>query len=188
MPREIDDAWIEDAIPYDGSQLRSHFAYRALGLVGESIVAWCGPCDVALDALVDLEDQREGGTIHSASMLHFVVEHFEGSLARAVVRQRLLVVIAADVIESLGVPRPMRRGDDLFHDDRKLSVSIATASPVSTLVHLGLNVDAKGAPVPAADLGELGLEARRVAEAVQVRYAEECASIEHARRKVRAVP
>ncbi len=181
-------AWIDEPTEYDGSQLRSHFAYSELGILGESIVAWCGPCDVALDALVDLEDRREKGTIHSTSMLHFVVEHFEGGLARAVVRQRLLVVIAADVIEFFGAPRPRRRGDDLYHADRKLSVSIATVSPVSTLIHLGLNVDAEGAPVPAADLAEFDIDPRRAAETIQERYIEEHASIERALRKVRGVP
>ena len=54
-----------------------------------------------------------------------------------------------------------RSGDDLFWNDgqtdRKLSVSIVTASPVSRLLHAGINLDAAGAPVAAAGLFDLGI-------------------------------
>lgn len=43
------------------------------------------------------------------------------------------------------------------NEKRKLSVSIVTATPVSCILHLGVNVDAQGAPVNAIGLSELGL-------------------------------
>lgn len=180
--------WIPDDLDYDGSQLRSHFAYHARGILGDSIVAFEGGCRVDLEALVDLEDARSGSIIESRRMVHFLAEHFDRSLERTVLRQRLLVVCVAEALAALGATRPDRRGDDLFVADRKLSVSIATASPVSTLIHLGVNVDAEGAPVPAADLGELGVEARALAGEVLERYPAEMAGIARARWKVRAVP
>lgn len=193
--------WIPETIDYDGRQLRSHFTYSTLGLLGDSIVAFRGACDVSIDALVDLEDRREGGVIVSRSMLHFLAEHFDGGLDRTVLRQRLLISIAADVIEARLGARPLRRGDDLFRDDRKLSVSIATASPVSTLIHLGLNLDPTGAPVPAIGLYEMGLDGRidgsaadgescaeqELAVDILQRYTAEMEGVDRARRKVRGV-
>ena len=38
--------FLEDNILYDGSQLRSHFAYEYMGIEGDSIVAFLGGADV----------------------------------------------------------------------------------------------------------------------------------------------
>jgi len=188
VDRSLHVCWIDEETTYDGSQLRSHFAHGVSGLVGDAVVGFVGPCDVGPSALVDLEDRRADAVIRSRSMLHVLVEHFDATLDVAILRQRLLVAIAADVVALRGVARPLRRGDDLFHDDRKLSVSIATASPVSTLVHLGLNVDAEGAPVPAATLAELGVEPETLWRELAERYDSELRGAAHARAKVRAVP
>ena len=80
-----------------------------------------------------------------------------------------------------------RRGDDLFCQDRKLSVSIATLSPVSSMIHLGLNISAKGAPVPAVGLEDLEVPVRPLAEAVLEAYAEANQSIPFMKSKVRGV-
>ena len=57
------------------------------------------------------------------------------------------MLIAAETVHRMSGKLPTRKGDDLFLGEGKLSVSIATASPVSTLIHLGVNEDASGAPV-----------------------------------------
>jgi hypothetical protein len=180
--------WIEDPLDYDGTQLRSHWAYRHLGLAGDCIVGFQGSCEVAGERLVDLEDRSAGATIVARRMVHFLVEHFDRDLELAIARQRLLVCIAGESIRDLGGTPPRRLGDDLHVGDRKLSVSVATASPVSTLIHLGINVDARGAPVAAIDLRELGIDAVALGREVLNRYVEEIEGAGRARCKVRSVP
>ena len=77
-----------------------------------------------------------------------------------VYKQRLLVTITKELIEKKYPNVKIRRsGDDLYIEDKKLSVSIATKSITSTLIHFGLNIDANGAPIKAADLTkDVGVE------------------------------
>jgi len=180
--------FVEQATKYDGQQLKSHWAYRTFGLEGDSIVAFIGECEVAGEALVDLEDARAGEKILARSMLHFIVEHFDPELERAILRQRLLVALVAEALRERGAGEFIRRGDDLYHGDRKLTVSVATISPVSALIHLGINVDPEGATVPAVGLRELGVDATSFAKEVMRNYQTEMASVQRARTKVRPVP
>ncbi|MGB9791059.1 MAG: DUF366 family protein [Thermacetogeniaceae bacterium] len=182
--------YLKQELAYDGTQLCSHFAYRNFGILGDVIFAFQGPCRVGLGEMVDLEDVRDGLFIYSPRMLSFIVEHFKADLEEAVLRQRLLVALAAELLRSLSPQAKeglVRRGDDLFLDGRKLSVSIATVSPVSSLIHFGINVLTEGTPVPTAGLAELGVEPADFAERLMDAYVEECAGIEKARCKVRWV-
>jgi hypothetical protein len=120
-------------------------------------------------------------------MAHVIVEHPGSTLEVAVLRQRLLVAMLAEVLEAEG-KFTRRDGDDLYYDGRKLTVSIAAPAPASCLIHLGVNVDPEGAPVPASGLAEMGLAARPVLEELLTRYARELASAAHAQTKVRTVP
>lgn len=184
-------------LTYDGTQLHSHFAFRNFGLSGDTIVSFIGPCEVRGDHLVDLEDARAGLFIWSEEMVHFIVEHFEGDLELAVARQRLLTALIIDEIgealadrHSLALNpeiRLVRRGNDIYDEGFKLSVSIATRSPVSCLIHTGINVLSKGTPVPTKGLADYDLSPRAVATGVMNRYAAEIASMRHARTKVRGV-
>jgi hypothetical protein len=177
-----------ETIDYDGSQIRSLWAYRRYGLEGDSIVAFTGACDIPAENMVDVEDLRAGAKIVSRKMLHFIVEHFDHDLEKAVLRQRLLATMARDILLEMCPQCPVRReGDDLFVDDAKLSISIATLTPVSAKIHLGLNIDGKGAPVKAIGLGELGVEPKDYAREVLDAYAGEMAGIYRARTKVRGV-
>jgi hypothetical protein len=138
--------------------------------------------------MVDRADVLAGEDIRAAEMLHFIVEHFDRDLTRAVLRQRLLMCMIAERLQwAPDVPIPRREGDDLFIDDRKLSVSIATVSPVSTLIHVGINVDASGAPVDAVGLGEWNIDVDTFAEELLAAYAAETEDIHLATCKVRGV-
>lgn len=177
---------------YDGTQLRSLWAFRRYNLQGDSIVAFRGPCRVELDKLVDIQDAINGEFIYSPDMIHFIAEHFDLDLEKAVYRQRLLVSLARDLLAD-NIDRPVTRaGDDLFVEKRKLSVSIATISPVSTLIHTALNINADGAPVPAIGLLELGFGDEEavfdLANRICREYANEVQDIFMARCKVRGVP
>jgi len=180
--------WLSQEIPYTGRELRSGWIADTTGIEGDAIVAFVGPGEVPLENMVDMEDVHRGVPIKAAQMLHFLVEHFDTDLARTVLRQRLLVCQAAEILNQTSMRQIRRDGDDLFVGERKLSVSIATASPTSTLIHLGLNIDPAGAPVPAIGLDELGVPAAEVAEQIMPAYIEEMQSIEAAQRKVRGVP
>jgi len=179
-------AWLDTATAYDGTQLRSHWIYEKTGLLGDAIAAFEGPADVPTSNMADLVDVRDDAPIFSKSMLHFIIEHFGCDLKLAVARQRLLVAQAADLIRpSAGEIR--RSGNDLYAGDRKLSVSIATASPVSSLIHFAVNISSDGTPVPTLGLNDLKVDPRVLADELMRSYCDEIASMREARCKVRAV-
>ncbi len=180
--------WLSQEIPYTGRELHAGWIAETAGIEGDALVAFVGPCEVPLEHMVDMEDVRRGVPIKAARMLHFLVEHFDTDLARTVLRQRLLVCRAAEILNQVTTEHIFRDGDDLFVGEWKLSVSIATASPTSTLIHLGLNIDPGGAPVPAIGLDELGVPAAEVANQIMAAYVEEMQSCQTAHNKVRRVP
>lgn len=180
-------AFIKKEITYNGSQLSSHFAYREFGILGDCCLAFLGPCDVSLQNMVDLEDVRKNAPIYSPRMLHFILETFGLDLKGGVLLQRLLVVQVAEQLRSKGITQVERRGDDLFINEKKLSVSIATRSPVSTLIHLGINVLTEGTPVPTVGLGELKLDPKEFGENCLERFRKEYLEVLRATQKVRAV-
>ncbi len=147
---------ITKKITYTGAQLQSLFAYKNFRLQGDSVIAFCGPCEVQTTELVDQEDVLNKDFIRSAEMVHFIVEKFKLDLEEGIFRQRLYIALIKETIEQLKPDlKIIRSGDDLFINNKKLSVSIATLSPVSTVIHIGINIDPAGAPVKAIGLNEL---------------------------------
>lgn len=182
----------DQQIAYTGHQLAPHWLYRQFDLLGDAAAAFIGPCQVDLGEMVDLEDVKAVAPIYSPLMLHIIAEFFSGDLHLTVHRQRLLIVTAKEVLETLIDQRVTRRGDDLYLDRAdgqpgKLSVSIATASATSTLIHTGFNIETAGTPVPTVGLSELGVDAAAFAEQVLQCYTAEIEGIWRARCKVRAV-
>src|SRR5438105_4593024 len=119
-------------VAYDGSQLRSLYNYLDHGMLGDSALAWIAPCKVSNEHMVDGEDLRAHQRIEGARMVHFIVELFDCNLFAAVGIQRLFSSIAHDWLRTYArspLMHQLRRdGDDLYVDDRKLSISIATVS------------------------------------------------------------
>lgn len=179
--------WIDKQIAYDGSQLRAHWILAETGIAGDAVVAFRGPCRVADQEMADLAD-LDGPGIAADDMLHFVWECFSDTgLLLAVHRQRLLSATALEALRAMAPLASMRReGDDLYVGDGKLSISIATASPVSSLIHFAVNARQGGAPVRIASLEDLRVEPRAFAETVLSRIVSEQHSIVVARSKVRA--
>lgn len=178
--------------PYTGVELRPHFLLTEMGLRGSALGAFIGPCSVKTEHLVDWEDRLANDRIEAKQMIHFIGEFFGASLREGVLRQRLLMATMGQALNEelirLGRPeRVLRDGDDLFVAQRKLSVSIVTASPVSQLLHSGINIDPAGAPVPAIGLAELGVDPVDWTERVLRIFAEEWDSVEWACAKVRPV-
>lgn len=178
--------WLSDPVTYDGSQLRAHWILDRTGLVGDAMVAFRGSCRVATAEIADLED-LDGPGIAGADMVHFVWESFaHPDLLLAVHRQRLLSAQAVEILREIAPAAPVRRdGDDLFVESAKLSISIATVSPVSALIHFAVNATPGGAPVPVATLQQLGVDVQQFAEALLRCAAAEQGGIEIARAKVR---
>ncbi|CAN5631656.1 DUF366 family protein [soil metagenome] len=187
--------FVEKEFPYDGTQLRSLFAYLDHGLLGDSIVSWVGSCDIDFAHMVDGEDLLAKAEIRGGRMVHFIVEKFQATLPEMVALQRLLASIVKDVVvdKEHGIPRfPIRReGDDVYvvlpDGEGKLSISIATVSPASGLVHFAVNVSNEGTPVKTASLEDLRFAAREFAELVLKKFSVECESIREATMKVKWV-
>jgi hypothetical protein len=184
--------YTQQPLTYDGRQLSPHWLYRQFDLLGDAIAAFTGPCRVELSEMVDLEDVKAQSPIYSPLMLHCIAEFFQTDLELAVYRQRLLIITAKELLEEITGRRVQRQGDDLYlaRADAvpgKLSVSIATASPTSTLIHTGFNIETEGTPVATTGLAELGVEVQTFAAELLHRYAAEVEDIWLARCKVRAV-
>ncbi len=179
---------IKEEIAYTGEQLRSNYAYTTFGIVGDSIVAFCGLCDVKLKEMVDIEDLKAGKAIYSESMLHFIVEHYDMDLEKTILRQLLLTEIVKDVInEILGKMVVKRNNSDLFDGDAKLSISVATVTPISSLVHFGINISSVNTPVKTKGLKDYNIDPFEFANLVIDRYTKENDKINIARCKVRWV-
>jgi hypothetical protein len=178
----------DNEIKYIGSQLSPHWVYKNFNIQGDAIVAFIGECDVKLAEMVDIEDVINNEPIYSKLMLSFISEQFGIGLTEGVFRQRLLICIIKELLEERGI-FVKRDGDDLIINGGKLSVSIATKSITSVLIHTGLNILSEGAPVKACGLkSELGMnDIKEFALEVMKRYSEEIDDIILAGTKVRGV-
>ena len=131
--------YIDEEVKYIGSQLAPHWIYKNYKLQGDAIVAFCGECEVKLTEMVDIEDVINNEPIYSKSMLSFITEQFNINLVEGVFRQRLLICIIKEELEKRGI-FVVRNGDDLMINGAKLTVSIATKSHTSILIHTGINI------------------------------------------------
>jgi hypothetical protein len=201
--------FIEVKEKYDGSQLVSLRSYLKHKILGDSIVAWIGACDIPFEHMVDGEDLNAGAVIRGDRMVHFIVEKFDSSLLAAVCLQRLLASIVRDYLMEKAGERELagtlyRSGDDIYASARagggakagmggkalagaKLSISIATQSPVSSLIHFAVNVTNKGTPVKTLSLEDLDVEPKKFAMDVMKRFTQEVQTIREATMKVRWV-
>ena len=187
--------FIKNEIKYIGSQLAPHWIYKNFHILGDAIVSFTGEMDVKITELVDIEDVITNSPIYSKKMVSFIIEQFGISLSECVLRQRFLIcIIIEELRKILGEKfKITRNGDDIFVNidgkDKKLSVSIATKSTTSGLIHTGLNINPEGAPIDACGLTtDLGItEIEEFAKNVMRRYIEENNEILEATCKVRGV-
>ena len=184
--------YLDAAEHYDGSQLVSLRNYLTHGLLGDSVVAWTGSCEVSTAHMVDGEDLLLNARIAGGNMLHFVIEKFGVSLFSAVSLQRLFAASARDHLLTLSphtemVRAMIREGDDLYCGERKLSISIATQSPINSLVHFAVNISNQGTPVKTLSLEDLSVEPRAFALALMQSFCNEVENMTEATQKVRWV-
>jgi hypothetical protein len=186
--------FIDKQFIYDGSQLRSLFAYLEHGVLGTSVVAWQGPCNIPFSHMVDGEDLLAMAKIEGNEMLHFIIEVFDRGLFSGVVLQRLFASIVRDYLQKAASSLLQeqgkvldRFGDDIFLDDHKLSISIATKSPVSVMIHFAMNITNEGTPVKTLSLQDLMLDPKNVANELMSILAKEYFEIVEATQKVRPI-
>ncbi|MNY40906.1 hypothetical protein D3C86_1756830 [compost metagenome] len=120
-------------------------------------------------------------------MLHFIIEIFDRDLFSGVALQRLFAAIARDYLAEKSGKEILREGDDLYFNKGKLSISIATKSPVSVMVHFAMNIVNEGTPVQTACLNDLRLNPRQVATDLMTLLMDEYNSIVIATQKVRPI-
>ena len=180
--------YLEQEIKYEGFQLAPHWIYKNFKIQGDAAVAFCGECEVKLTEMVDIEDVINNEPIYSKNMLSFISEQFNIGLTEGVLRQRLMICTIKEALERRGI-KLTRSGDDLYWNNKKLSVSIATKSVNSVLIHTGINIDSEGAPVNACGLtNDLGItDIKNLAMEIMDRYSEELEDIVLASTKVRGV-
>lgn len=172
---------------YDGTQLQAHWIYRNFGLLGDAVVAFTGEVNVSLDKMIDLIDVHRKEAIYSPLMLNFIIEHFNADLELAIYRQWLFMSLIKEELGQFEV-NVNRMGDDLYYNKGKLSVSVATKSNVSTLIHVGLNIETEGTPIKTVGLKELGVgDLNAFADTIMLRYKRELEHIDEARCKVRGI-
>ncbi|MDR2545515.1 MAG: DUF366 family protein [Methanobrevibacter sp.] len=131
---------------YDGSQINPNWAFKALKIKGSSIITWIGSMNIKNENLKDYEDI--GLEIKSNNIINCIVEHFDiqpGNLRVAYLRQRLFVMILVEELSKKGI-KTLRDGDDIYIDNHKLTVSIATTYLSSIKIHLGINLTDDGSP------------------------------------------
>jgi len=181
--------FFEERRTYFGPELRPHFILSEYKIEDSALICFRGPCEVKTDHLVDWEDRLQNDFIRAKEMLHFLGEFFGISLKEGIWIQRLLVAEIHVRLLGFGL-KVSRSGDDLFVNGRqKLSVSIVTASPVSVLLHLGINIDPEGAPVEAAGLQQFlnSTQIQALVQTVLERFQQEYVSVHRASVKVRPV-
>jgi uncharacterized protein len=189
--------FVEKEFAYDGAQLHSLFGYMEHGLAGDSAVAWIGSCSIPFANMADGEDVVAGATIAGDRMVHFIIEKFHAPLIAGVALQRLFAAIVLDLLRENVLPavalRLSREGDDLYlanttaNDRGKLSISIATVSPISTLIHFAINCTNSGTPVKTACLTDLSIDPVTFAREALRRLENEVNDIDFATVKVRCV-
>lgn len=179
---------IEQKIDYDGRQLSPHWIFKNFGVLGDALVAFRGKADVGIQNMVDLVDVKANKPILSEDMLHFIGEFFDAGLTQTILLERLLVSLAQqEIIFRSKTHLLVRGGNDLYEGDAKLSVAIATASPVSTLIHFGINISSKGTPIKTKGLADYSIEPGVFAKALLESFCNEVVTLYEARSKVRAV-
>ena len=150
---DITHKHVDEIFEYDGSQINSSWAFQEFGIYGSSIVTWIGPVNITPDNLKDFADV--GLEIKSNYMVNFICEFFDQqptNMRVAYLRQRLLVMIFREILTEYGISTK-REGDDIFVENRKLSISIASVSLSSAKIHFALNLEDKGTPDDVETIG-----------------------------------
>lgn len=142
-----------EEIVYKGHQLAPMFVYNKTQGTA-NIVFFRGPMTLDTSDMVDAEDVVNNDNIRSRDAINILAELPFVELVGGVALQRMMIRKITDVLQG-AIPNIYWRieGDDIKFrtspipvgvkpEYKKLSVSIATKSPASVLIHIGLNITA----------------------------------------------
>ncbi|ACX73373.1 protein of unknown function DUF366 [Methanocaldococcus vulcanius M7] len=181
---------VKDFLKYTGKEIEPLWAFKNFNVQKDNIVAFRGKIEVDQEHMKDLKDvkreQHIKTPIRSDDSINFIVEHFDMiDLKTTYLRQRLLICIAKEIIERECNKKLKRDGDDLYYNNKKLSVSIACKGITSSKIHLGINVKSKGVEhVEIIGLEDLGVEnIKEVMIKIALSYIDEINKIEKDIRK-----
>ncbi len=177
-------AYLDNEITYTGSELSPHWIYQKFDLLGNALVAFIGEAKVELSHMVDIEDVKKKAPIYSPKMLHFVGEWFQDSWEVGILYQHLFVLLLSEALHAKGVKGLSRRGNDLYQENKKLNVSICTKTLSSTLIHVGINIDTEGTPVPTVGLKNWDIDPKALANSLLNQFSLEYEGWQKARCKV----
>ncbi|MCQ6254134.1 DUF366 family protein [Methanocaldococcus sp.] len=182
--------FVKDKLNYTGREIEPLWAFKTFDVQKDNIVVFRGKMEVPIDNMKDLKDvKREKDIdipIKSEDAINFVIEHFDNiDLKTIYLRQRLLVCITKEIIEDYCNLKLRRDGDDLYYNNKKLSVCIACKGIVSSKIHLGINVKSKGAKhIEIIGLKDLGIkDIDKIMKDIAIKYAKEMNKIEKDIRK-----
>ncbi|HEX9913013.1 MAG TPA: DUF366 family protein [candidate division Zixibacteria bacterium] len=163
--------FVSKEVKFTGEQLCSHWAYTNFDLLGDSILSFIGPCELEEKYLVGIDHYKKKTRIRSEKMLHFVVEHFDLDLEKAILKQKLIVSILKDKLNHrLKGDILQKWGDDIFDGDAKLTISTVTRTKVSTKIHLAINISSHNTPVKTKGLEDYTLDPVEIAQVVMNQY------------------
>jgi hypothetical protein len=163
--------YIKEKIKFTGEQLEPHWTYKNFDILGDSIIAFVGPCELEEKYIIGVNHLKKKTQIRSEMMLHFLVEHFDLDLEKAILRQKALIYILKDKLNHrLGGDIFQIWGNDIYEKDFKLTIATVTKTPVSTKIHLGINISSKNIPVKAKGLSDYGIDPDDIAEVVMNQY------------------
>jgi len=158
---------------YDGSQIKPLWVKEKFNIEEDNIVVMIGAMDVKFENMIDKEDLENKKEIKGDECIHFLIEHYDSehnstehfteklnaNLRLAYYRQRLFVCCVEEILKNFKIFCE-RRGDDLYINKKKLSVSIATVGKTQK-IHFGINLSDKGTP---SDVETIGLKDLNLSE------------------------
>lgn len=161
----------DSPIIYNGSQLSSQHTANNYDIIGNSVLIFRGGMKLSPDEMIDIKDiLRESHLneilISSDDSIHFIIEEFDTqppNLEIEYYRLRILTQIIIEKLEEEGI-KTKRIGTDIYINEKKLNVGIATIGASSGKIHFGINVGNTGFPshVNALGLLEIGMQENQI--------------------------
>ncbi|MEA2071899.1 MAG: DUF366 family protein [Asgard group archaeon] len=174
---------------YDGTQIIPLWALENFDLSGDSMILFRGPMLVKQKEMVDVKDivrEREYGDIliSGDDCLHFIIEMFDNQPANLKLtyhRLHLLCFISKEIIEGVLNVKLKKKGTDLYYQNKKLNVGIATCSNNSSKIHWGINIVSTGVPDHVEAIGLFDIDSKtsikKLAKQIATRFKEELTAI-----------
>ena len=118
--------------------------------------------------------------------IHFIIEMFDDQPANLKVayhRLHLLAFIVQKIVEEEYKISLEKKGTDLYYNEKKLNVAIATSSNSSSKIHFGINIVSTGVPVyvKAVGLKDINekINLKKLAERIGKEFIAELSAIDH---------